>query len=145
MSIPPEGKNGKVKGSVHVGGGERLLLESPDGQDEVEQALADSFFGHAVACREALHLLDKTGIAARRSARPVSSSTSSVGVPSSTSATWRRAPSARASLSSAAREGLPRSFSRFAMYGTDNPASAATEATVRPVAARRDRSRRPND
>jgi len=63
MSISSEGKNGKVKGSVHVPGGERLLFESPDGEDEVEQVLPDSFFGYAVASRESPHLLDETGIA----------------------------------------------------------------------------------
>jgi hypothetical protein len=31
---------------------------------------------------------------------------------------------------------LPRPFSRLATYGTDRPASAATEATVRPAAVR---------
>jgi len=115
MSISSKGKNGKVKGSVHVSRGEWRSFESADGEDEVEQVLADSFFGYAVACRESLHLLDETGIAGDAVGAAVSSSTSSVGVSSSKSATWRRAPSARASLSSAARVGLPRSFSRFAM------------------------------
>ncbi len=63
MSISSKGENGKVKGSVDVSGGERLLLESADGEDEVEQVLADAFFGYAVACRESLYLLDETGIA----------------------------------------------------------------------------------
>jgi hypothetical protein len=56
MSTSSKGENGKVKGSVDVSGGERLLLESADGEDEVEQVLADAFFGYAVSCREALHL-----------------------------------------------------------------------------------------
>jgi hypothetical protein len=57
--------------------------------------------------------------------------------------TASRIPSASASLVSAVVVGLPRPFSRLAMYGTDSPASAATEATVRPAAVRRARSSRP--
>ena len=54
-----------------------------------------------------------------------------------------RVPRAPASRVSAVAVGLPRPFSRLAMYGTDRPASAATDATVRPAAVRRARSWRP--
>jgi hypothetical protein len=54
-------------------------------------------------------------------------------------------PSAPASRARAPVVGLPRPFSRLAMYGTERPASAATEATVRPLAWRRVRSVGPRE